>query len=52
MMDLEFRFEMFNAFNRVRFGGPATNLNDPFSFGRVSSAGAPRDTQFAMKVIF
>jgi hypothetical protein len=51
--NLEFRFEMFNAFNRVRFGGPATNLSDPFNFGRVTSqANQPRTAQFALKFIF
>lgn len=52
-MYLEFRFEMFNAFNRVRFGGPATNVSDAFNFGRVNSqANGPRLGQFAMKFNF
>jgi hypothetical protein len=52
-MNLEFRFEMFNAFNRVRFGGPATNLSDPFNFGKVTSqANNPRTSQFALKFNF
>jgi hypothetical protein len=50
---LEFRFEMFNAFTRVRFGGPATNLSDPFNFGKVTSqANPPRTAQGALKFIF
>ncbi len=28
----QFRWEMFNAFNRVTFGGPDTNINDGSSF--------------------
>ena len=52
-MFLEFRFEMFNAFNRVRFGGPATNYSDAFNFGKVTSqANGPRLGQFAMKFTF
>ena len=52
-MYLEFRFEMFNAFNRVRFGGPATNVSDAFNFGKVTSqANGPRLGQFAIKFNF
>jgi len=52
-MNLEFRFEMFNAFNRVRFGTPATNVSDPFNFGKVTSqANTPRTAQFALKFNF
>ena len=36
-VNLEFRFEMFNALNRVRFGAPATNVSDQFNFGKVTS---------------
>jgi hypothetical protein len=52
-MYLEFRFEMFNAFNRVRFGAPASNFSDAFNFGKVTSqANGPRIGQFAMKFNF
>lgn len=51
-MNIEFRFEMFNAFNRHIFGGPSTNVNDPVSFGKVSSASAGRRGQFALKFNF
>lgn len=48
--NVEFRFEMFNAFNRTRFGGPATNFSDTFNFGKVTSqANSPRTAQFALK---
>ena len=52
-MNLEFRFEMFNAFNRTVFGGPANNVSDPGNFGRVTSqANGPRNGQFALKLNF
>ncbi|MDQ2774409.1 MAG: carboxypeptidase regulatory-like domain-containing protein [Acidobacteriota bacterium] len=48
----ELRFEMFNAFNRVVFGGPATNINSS-NFGQVSSQGnSPRNGQVAAKFYF
>ena len=51
-MYFEFRFEMFNAFNRVIFGGPATNINDA-NFGQVTSqANGPRNGQIAAKFYF
>lgn len=51
-INFELRFEMFNAFNRVIFGGPATNINDA-NFGQVSSqANGPRNGQFAFKLNF
>ena len=50
---LEFRFELFNAFNRVRFGAPATNVSDAFNFGKVTSqANGPRIGQFGAKLTF
>jgi outer membrane receptor protein involved in Fe transport len=50
---LETRFEMFNMFNRTRFGSPLNNVSDPFNFGRVvSQANLPRQGQFAMKLMF
>jgi hypothetical protein len=49
---LQFRAEAFNAFNRVQFGNPATNISVA-SFGRISSqANLPRDIQLAMKLLF
>ena len=48
----ELRFEMFNAFNRTVFSGPATNLNSA-NFGQVSSQGnIPRNGQVAAKFYF
>ncbi len=52
-VNLEFRFEMFNAFNRVRFGNPAANVSEPVNFGKVTSqSNAPRQGQFALKLNF
>ena len=51
-MYFEFRFELFNAFNRVLFGGPATSINNS-NFGQVNSqANAPRNGQIAAKFYF
>jgi hypothetical protein len=51
-MYFEFRFEMFNAFNRVVFGSPATNLSNS-NFGQVTSqSNTPRNGQVALKFYF
>jgi hypothetical protein len=50
---LQFRLEMFNAFNRVEFGNPATSIDNPATFGRITSqANTPRNMQIALKVTF
>ncbi|MFB3830177.1 MAG: carboxypeptidase regulatory-like domain-containing protein [Bryobacteraceae bacterium] len=49
-MKLQFRSEFFNVLNRVNLGNPNTTLGS--SMGRITSAGAPRVLQFALKVIF
>jgi hypothetical protein len=46
---LQFRFEMLNLFNRHYFGGPSTNLNDPF-FGSIRTASGGRVGQFGMRL--
>jgi Carboxypeptidase regulatory-like domain len=51
-MNIEFRFEMFNAFNRHIFGAPSSNVSDPFSFGKITSASGGRQGQFALKFNF
>ena len=48
---LQFRWEMFNAFNKVNYGNPSTNTGDP-RFGRISSALAARQMQLALKFLF
>jgi len=50
---LQIRLEMFNAFNRVQFGLPASNIGNPETFGRITSqANAPRNMQIALKWTF
>jgi hypothetical protein len=49
---IEARVESFNAFNWFRMGNPGTNLNAPATFGRITTAGAPRVMQFAVKYSF
>jgi hypothetical protein len=46
------RFEAFNVFNRVRWGGPDSTVTSP-NFGVIRSQGNdPRRMQFALKVAF
>jgi hypothetical protein len=57
---LQFRSEFFNLFNQVNFGCNETTggCNDPDAtvnsrtFGRIRSAGAAREIQFALKLIW
>jgi hypothetical protein len=50
---LQFRVEMFNAFNRVEFGNPASNIGNPETFGRITSqSNSPRNMQIALKATF
>lgn len=50
--NVQFRAEFFNAFNRVRFGGPNGTV-DNAAFGTVSGQGnGPRQIQLALKLIF
>ncbi|HEY3379328.1 MAG TPA: TonB-dependent receptor [Armatimonadota bacterium] len=49
---LEFRWEMFNAFNHTQFGGPGVNLESPASFGVVTSTAPPRIMQFVLRYSF
>ena len=46
---LQFRWEMFNAFNRPNFNNPSTNLQSG-SFGLVTSAGSGRSMLFGMRL--
>jgi hypothetical protein len=45
---LQFRFEMFNAFNHPNFFEPDTNLGDS-NFGTITSAYPARSVQFGLK---
>jgi hypothetical protein len=49
----QFRVELFNAFNRVQFGAPGTQVDNPGSFGVVGGqANGPRQIQLALKLLF
>jgi hypothetical protein len=49
---LEFRYEMFNAWNHPQFNSPSTDLEDRTTFGKLTSAHDPRISQFVLKVSF
>lgn len=50
--NVEFRTEMFNAFNTPQFSNPDNSLSSP-TFGQISSVSvAPRIVQFALKLNF
>jgi Carboxypeptidase regulatory-like domain len=48
---LEFRAELFNAFNHAQFGQPDGNFNSS-TFGIVSTANSPRIMQLSLKLLF
>ena len=51
-MFLEFRMDMFNAFNRAGLSDPDTNLSDS-TFGRIlDTAENPREIQLALRLTF
>jgi hypothetical protein len=47
----DLRLESFNLTNTLPFGNPNTQVGNP-SFGRISSAGAARSSQIALKLLF
>lgn len=49
---IEFRWEMFNAWNHAQFGGPGTSMESPATFGKITSTRAPRIMQFVLKYGF
>jgi hypothetical protein len=49
---MEFRGELFNAFNHAQFFQPDGNTTDGTDFGRVKRARDPRLVQFALKLYF
>ena len=49
--DLEFRWEVFNLFNRANFDLPNRIFGSP-SFGRIFSAKNPREMQFGLRLSF
>jgi hypothetical protein len=50
-MRLQFRGELFNAFNQVNFAAPNTTASSA-NFGRILSADAPRIGQIALKLLW
>lgn len=48
---LQFRWEIFNAFNETNFTGVGTGFGTP-TFGRLTAAAEPRLMQFGVKVTF
>jgi hypothetical protein len=50
-LEVQFRAEFFNAFNRANFNNPATTVNSG-SFGNIVSARDPRIGQLALKLRF
>jgi len=49
---LSFDAEAFNLFNRTNFDLPERIADDPATFGRIFSAKAPRQIQFALRLTF
>ena len=47
---LQFRWEMFNAFNRANFFAPSTNMSSPSDFGVVNGANSGRFMQFVLRI--
>lgn len=50
-MNLEFRAEVFNVTNTPAFNDPNSSFGSS-SFGTATSAGNPRDFEFALKLHF
>ncbi|HEU0184556.1 MAG TPA: carboxypeptidase regulatory-like domain-containing protein [Blastocatellia bacterium] len=48
---IQFRTELFNAFNHANFNYPGATFNAS-SFGQIASALDPRQIQFGLKIIF
>jgi hypothetical protein len=51
-MRLQFRGELFNAFNQVNFSAPGTNVTATATFGRITAADSPRIGQVALKLLW
>lgn len=50
-VNLQFRSEFFNAFNRTNFGLPDNFVGNP-TFGQLLTAGDPRRVQLGLKLLF
>jgi hypothetical protein len=49
---LQSRFEGFNVFNTPPFTSPPNATVGTAGFGQTTAAGAPRELQFALKLLF
>jgi hypothetical protein len=50
---VQFRAELFNAFNHPQFGNPGTAIDTPATFGQITTTTVnPRVIQFALKYTF
>jgi len=50
---IQFRAEFFNIWNHAQFFAPDSDpLDASTTFGRITSAGAPREIQFGLKLLF
>jgi hypothetical protein len=49
---LQFRGELFNAFNQVNFDSPSTTVSNAATFGRITSADPGRIGQIALKLLW
>ena len=50
-LHLQYRAEFFNILNHATLGNPGTTVTSG-GFGRITSAGAPRVIQMALKLTF
>ena len=48
----QFRFEMFNALNRVQFGNPTISPTSSTNGAIFAQSNTPRELQFGLKLIF
>jgi outer membrane receptor protein involved in Fe transport len=51
-LKLQFRWEVFNAFNHTNFLAPSSLTLTNATFGQITTADTPRDIQFALKLLF
>jgi len=50
-LNLQYRLEMFNAFNFTNLGAPGGTMNTA-NFGVISSAATSRQIQMALKLVW
>ncbi len=51
-LKLEFRSDFFNILNHANWNNPVTSLSSSATFGQITTFGAPRIIQMAMKLYF